>query len=280
MTSGHSAMQANVLCSRKTRQNWKAVSPALMLALFPVVRWECAAGHRWEALPRSVGGRRGTWCPVCFRLRRRDTLESMQRIAAERGGCCLSASYVNGTTRLVWACSSGHTWEAIPAAVKRGCWCPVCAKGRYPTLDTMHEAARQHGGECLSKRYVNNVTPLRWRCSSGHEWKATPFSVLQGTWCRQCYWDSLRGSLAQMQAIAASRGGRCLSERYLDYQTKLTWECHRGHTWQATPQSIKRHWCPECAWLARSTKRKTRRKYEAVAAPDIPPASRLKNRSV
>lgn len=178
------------------------------------LEWECAEGHRWAALPRSVSGPRGTWCPVCFRLRRRDTLESMQRIAAERGGRCLSASYVNSTTRLAWICSSGHTWEAIPASIKLGTWCPVCAKESFPTLDTMREAARQRGGECLSKRYVSNVTPLRWRCSSGHEWKATPFSVLQGTWCRQCYWDSLRGSLGEMQAIAASRGSRCLSERY------------------------------------------------------------------
>jgi hypothetical protein len=27
--------------------------------------WECAAGHRWEAIPLNV--RAGSWCPVCAR---------------------------------------------------------------------------------------------------------------------------------------------------------------------------------------------------------------------
>jgi rubredoxin len=27
------------------------------------LEWECAAGHRWKAVPDSV--KRGTWCPSC-----------------------------------------------------------------------------------------------------------------------------------------------------------------------------------------------------------------------
>jgi hypothetical protein len=27
--------------------------------------WECAAGHRWEAIPMNI--RAGSWCPVCAR---------------------------------------------------------------------------------------------------------------------------------------------------------------------------------------------------------------------
>ncbi|WP_373322126.1 zinc-ribbon domain-containing protein [Paraburkholderia adhaesiva] len=41
-------------------------------------------------------------------------------------------------------------------------------------------------GECLSERYVNNETKLRWRCAKGHEWEAVPASVIKGSWCPQC----------------------------------------------------------------------------------------------
>ncbi len=27
------------------------------------VRWRCAAGHEWEAIPNSI--RQGSWCPTC-----------------------------------------------------------------------------------------------------------------------------------------------------------------------------------------------------------------------
>ena len=55
------------------------------------------------------------------------TIEEMQRIAAERGGKCLSSKYINSNTKLQWQCKEGHEWEAIPASVKRGHWCPFCS---------------------------------------------------------------------------------------------------------------------------------------------------------
>ena len=47
--------------------------------------------------------------------------------------------------------------------------------------------AASHGGECLSKRYKNAVTKLRWRCAKGHEWMATPnYLRNSGKWCPVC----------------------------------------------------------------------------------------------
>ena len=50
------------------------------------------------------------------------------------------------------------------------------------------------------------------------------------------------------KALAASRGGECLGLEYVNNSTKLTWRCDLGHTWMATPASVKRgSWCPKCA---------------------------------
>src|SRR5260370_26543427 len=50
----------------------------------------------------------------------------------------------------------------------------------------MRQAARALGGRCLSKKYLNIDTHLRWCCAEGHKWKAKPYHVLTGHWCPIC----------------------------------------------------------------------------------------------
>jgi hypothetical protein len=55
-------------------------------------------------------------------------------------------------------------------------------------------------------------------------------------------------TMTDMQELAGSRGGRCLSTAYIDSKTRLKWKCAFGHEWEATPRLLKAgHWCPECA---------------------------------
>ncbi len=56
------------------------------------------------------------------------TIEEMRSIAEERGGKCLSDTYVNAHTSLLWECTKGHQWEARPNNIKSGTWCPYCAR--------------------------------------------------------------------------------------------------------------------------------------------------------
>ena len=57
--------------------------------------------------------------------------------------------------------------------------------------------------------------------------------------------------IEDMQAAAAFRGGKCISETMQkgDLYTKLEWECHDGHRFFASPYTILKagHWCPECS---------------------------------
>lgn len=48
--------------------------------------------------------------------------------------------------------------------------------------------------------------------------------------------------------VARDKGGECLSEGYISYDSKLEWRCSYGHTWKAIGYSIEKgHWCPYCA---------------------------------
>ncbi len=106
--------------------------------------------------------------------------------------------------------------------------------------------AKRKGGELLSREYIDAKTPLLWRCRYGHEWMATPSKITQGRWCHTCG-GSKKKSIEEMSSLAEEYGGKCLSEEYVDNQTKLLWECSRGHQWEASLAVIqKSNWCPYC----------------------------------
>ena len=217
--------------------------------------WECAEGHQWEAIPSSI--KSGRWCRICGIKKRVEarklSIAEMQRIAAERGGKCLSETYVNSKTKLWWQCAEGHQWSAKPNSIKNGCWCPYCTGNVKGTIEEMQTIAEERGGICLSDTYIDSQTKLWWQCAEGHQWSARPANVKRGYWCPHCA-RVAKGTLAEIQKIAEERGGKCLSKAYVNSRTKLLWECAEGHQWETTPREIKSgYWCPYCAGKAKGT---------------------------
>jgi queuine/archaeosine tRNA-ribosyltransferase len=145
--------------------------------------WQCREGHQWEIEPINI--KRGSWCPVCGGKQKR-TIEEMEEMAKERGGRCLSKEYTGIFGRLTWQCKEGHQWKALANRVKQGTWCPTCAGTRKGTLEEMQKIAKERGGNCLSKEYLNSYSKLTWQCSEGHKWEAVPNSIKKGHWCRVC----------------------------------------------------------------------------------------------
>lgn len=64
--------------------------------------------------------------------------------------------------------------------------------------------------------------------------------------------------LKNLKKIAKERDGECLSENYLNTNTKLIWRCGIcGNIWKATPDNIIHgRWCPTCARKRRGEKEK------------------------
>ncbi len=121
-------------------------------------------------------------------------------------------------------------------------------------MKDMQGIAAERGGKCLSKEYVNSSTKVLWECGEGHQWQATPHDIKRGRWCPKCgVIRRVRGSIKDMQGIAAERGGKCLSKEYVNLYAKLLWKCGEGHQWEAIPHSISRgSWCPKCAVIRRT----------------------------
>ena len=152
--------------------------------------WRCCKGHEWEAIPGSIVGsktRKGTWCPICKgKMPKEMALRFLQEVASKRGGTLLSKEYKGALTKHRWRCAKGHEWEATADSVKRSTWCPACAGSLRLNLEIMRQQAAKLGGKCLSKKYINSGTPLKWQCAEGHEWTAVWDSVSKFHWCPIC----------------------------------------------------------------------------------------------
>ena len=229
------------------------------------LRWQCSAGHRWMATPNAVRNS-GTWCAICVG-NVLDTIEAMRQLAADHGGQCLSADYTNQVTPLRWRCAKGHEWEAIPRNLRnRGTWCPYCSGRRLwapesteeeARLEELRKVAEERGGACLSMSYLHIDAKIPWRCASGHLWEASPSNIKKGGWCPYCsgrkVWapgsTEAEARLAELQAIAAARGGTCLAASYVRSSDKVRWRCASGHEWEAKVSHVVHigSWCPVCA---------------------------------
>jgi len=95
---------------------------------------------------------------------------------------------------------------------------------------------------------------LKWECDQGHMWMATYDNVTTKlSWCPECSGTKLL-SIAEMHSIAQSRGGKCLSSKYVNNRHKLLWKCSCGYEWMATPFHVKKGtWCSRCTKQVRPT---------------------------
>jgi len=117
---------------------------------------------------------------------------------------------------------------------------------KYST-NSIQEWIKNRQLRLISIEYQGGLNKHEWEClKCGYFWWASPFNVVNKTGCPKCAGNA-RLTIEEMQNIAKSRRGTCLSTKYINSRVKLQWECHDGHTWFAAPTNIKQgRWCPFC----------------------------------
>ena len=109
--------------------------------------------------------------------------------------------------------------------------------------------AIKHGGKCLSKVYVSAFSPLFFQCAKGHKWATKPNTIRQGSWCPICANNKPNLNLINdINIIAKTRGGICLSKKCINRAAKLSFICKENHKWKTNAGTILAgSWCPECS---------------------------------
>jgi hypothetical protein len=85
----------------------------------------------------------------------------------------------------IWDCDRGHRWDRA-LDIAQNVRCMNCAAERRG-LETrrLQKLAQARGGALLSHGYVDDATPLSWRCAYGHVWDAHADAASR-RWCVQC----------------------------------------------------------------------------------------------
>jgi len=227
------------------------------------LEWQCEKGHKWKATYSGI--RNGTWCNICSSERTAEKLrlsiEDCYNTASERNGLCLSKTYKNTQTKMLWECKDGHSWEATYANIRKGTWCKICSQKqtaikRRTSIDFFKNYAISKKGKCLSQEYINQKTRLKFECEKGHLWETLGSSMKGGnTWCPICAGTfrittkvQIEEKLNELRTIAESKGGKCLSTTYINSKKKLKFQCANGHKWETSAYVIKSGaWCNACA---------------------------------
>jgi hypothetical protein len=149
--------------------------------------FRCNEGHIWSTTPNSIKSKK-TWCRKCAYKKQRDSIKIFQKIAVSKGGVCLSKNYEGQKVKLKFICGRDHIFVTKAKDIKEGKWCKECfIENQRSGLTECQLLAKERGGECLSKTYLNQHTLMKWRCASEHEWE-TSFLVIKnnGSWCPEC----------------------------------------------------------------------------------------------
>jgi len=151
-------------------------------------------GNIWQTIPRLILN--GSWCPKCHYKKvsiiKKLCINDAKYLAKQKGGKCVSKKYIHSRQLLEWECEKGHRWKASYNNVLKQTWCPKCIKKRNDdlkrlSLDDAQKLAAKQNGQCLSKKYINNRTKMKWMCSNEHIWKTKYSHIKQGSWCPICY---------------------------------------------------------------------------------------------
>jgi hypothetical protein len=123
------------------------------------------------------------------------------------------------------------------------------------TIETVKQFALAKQGRCLSTEFVHHRENLLFECELGHQWLAKWCNIRAGKWCPKCGILSIiqkktthyADEIERLKALAISRGGECLSDKFNGVDSKLDWRCAGNHPFSMTPKCVKAgRWCPTC----------------------------------
>lgn len=188
--------------------------------------------------------------------------------AIKRGGQCLSTEYIHCHNQMEWKCANPNhsTWfSSFRTIVNRNSWCPTCGQEKSIEnrkhkngLEIAQKYAIKKGGSCLSTEYISSRSKLEWKCSNHNHpsWFVSFDQVInKKTWCVHCVNDKnfikwRTEGLQNAHTYAKSRGGKCLSNEFLNGRSKLEWKCSNPNhsSWFGEYHKVtsSKSWCARC----------------------------------
>lgn len=151
---------------------------------------ECLKKHQWKATPNSILNGKG--CPLCASNQKKTHEQYEAELLSNSIFYVPIEPYKGALTNILHECLEGHQWKASPVNVLRGSGCPTCYSVKKSFRQTKTHA--QYEQELFEKEleywpvepYKGSLTKILHECIEGHQWPATPTSILNGRGCPTC----------------------------------------------------------------------------------------------
>ncbi|MDT2009836.1 hypothetical protein FXW78_50045 [Rhodococcus opacus] len=199
--------------------------------------WQCRSGHEWAAIiANRTGGNSG--CPFCDGRRINpgtNDLATVNPDLAAQWHPDLNTKTPFGVTlnshhKAWWICENGHPWRATVASRAAGTGCPVCAGQKV--LPGFNDLASQRPDITAEWHPTRNtltptdLTPTSnrkawWRCSHGHEWKATVYNRTKGSRCPVCIGYQIIPGFNDLSTTHPSLGGVAPNQKHNQTHCRL-----------------------------------------------------------
>lgn len=155
------------------------------------IKIRCDKGHAHQITWNKF--QQGQRCKTCTKINWVNSTPKLDQDFVKNGfelaGYEMLSSYVSYHSKIQFRCNQGHVHEMTWASFSSGSRCEICAKNNRK-LKLTHEFVKARfelaGYEMLSD-YVNNQTPIEFRCDQGHVHKMTWSLFSSGSRCGICH---------------------------------------------------------------------------------------------
>ncbi len=226
--------------------------------------WICRLNHRWET---KVANRASanSQCPYCANKKIlpgfNDIGTTHKEIAQEVFGWDPTHYSAGNGALKDWKCPLGHIYKArIADRTGKKTNCPICSShqllaGFNDLATAFPEIAKEALGWDPSTIFPNHRTKMKWVCSKGHFYEATPGSrTTMKSGCPFCSTNNHKVAKGQndlatrFPLIAAEAADWDPNEVIAGGKTKKNWICPQGHKYSMSIswRTLSNGKCPFC----------------------------------
>ncbi len=230
--------------------------------------WKCSdVNHPTFSMSYFNAVKKERWCPACAKDRFSNKyIENINKILLEKGGVLINnlPKTVTHKTLLKIKCSNKehNPWNVTYGNFfSHNTWCPECA-GKFSKTtfeNKILEYAKTNQGTLISGSYITQSSRFSFKClNSTHKiFDLSYKSIQKGVWCKSCSQEqSIKNKqhyLENAKTKAMERGGKLLSDIYLNSKSKLKWKCSNVEhpVFESNYDNVVRSdkWCPRCSGI-------------------------------
>lgn len=201
-------------------------------------------------------------CPECKKNDRQEErnqyYNKYKTMIEAMGGKIISTNYIDANTKLKFYCENNHTVEHLPYRIGID-KCQKCPHQKYVQVvdkiaiyNKYCDILKTRGWKMISLEYINHETELEICCNNGHRIKRKPRHITEERGCQNCYnFGNNNATKANYydfyKNLIESKGGKMISEEYIDSTTKFKFYCNRDHVVEKLTCELKSDkWCSQC----------------------------------